>query len=94
MGIILRKNMKGNSHFHEPNAIKRQRRETKPKDGAGDNWDFRCPTYDQRSSNFVNAGTYYGPCMRQPVGHTGNPKVRVPTLPYGRIATMDTDEIA
>ncbi len=85
--------MKSDPKFKETNAIKNQRPEDKPKDGVNSPWDFRCPQYDQRSSNWVNAGTHYGIAMRQPVGHEGNPKQRVATLPYGRdVPTMDTDE--
>ena len=80
------------SGFEDPARIKEQREEDKPKDGKNSPWDFRCPQYDQRSSNFVNAGTCYGEGHRQPVGHKGNPKERVDVLPYGRINTMRVDE--
>jgi len=82
------------SGFADPAKIKTQRPEDKPKDGVPYplGWDFRCPQYDQRSSNFVNAGTNYGVGHRQPVGHTGNPKERVDTLPFGRPTTMRVDE--
>ena len=86
--------MKSDPKFKDPAAIKSQRPQDKPKDGVNSPWDFRCPQYDQRSSNFVNAGTYYGTGHRQPVGHSGNPKERVSTLPYGRVATMEVDEKA
>ena len=56
-------------------------------------WDFSCPQYDQRSSNFINAGTHYGVAMRQPVGHEGNPKVQVPCLPNTRVNTMQDDDL-
>ncbi len=82
-----------NAHFKEPNAIKVQRPEDKPKDGVNSPWDFRCPQYDQRSSNFVNAGTHYGVGINQPVGHSGDPKTRVDVLPYGRVDTMRIDEV-
>jgi hypothetical protein len=85
--------MKSNSHFHEPNAIKKQEPKCKPKDGKGIEWDYRSPQYDERSSNWVNAGTHYGVGINQPIGHEGNPKQRVACLPYGRIQTMDTDEV-
>jgi len=84
--------MKSDPHFKQPNAIKNQRPKDKPKDGVNSPWDFRCPQYDQRSSNWVNAGTHYGVAMKQPVGHEGDPKMRVSTLPFGRVKTMDTDE--
>ncbi len=86
--------MKSDPHFKETNAIKKQREKDKPKDGVNSPWDFRCPQYDQRSSNFVNAGTYYGVGINQPVGHEGNPKSRVDVLPFGRVQTMDSDETA
>lgn len=76
--------------FKEPNAIKSQKPQDKPKDGKNTPWDYRCPQYDQRSSCYVQAGTNYGQGMRQPVGHDGNPKQRVPTMPFGRVKTMDT----
>lgn len=85
--------MKANSHFHQPNAIKNQKPKCKPEDGKGIEWDYRSPQYDERSSNWVNTGTHYGVGINQPVGHEGNPKQRVPCLPYGRIPTMDSDEV-
>lgn len=80
------------SGFSEPNAIKNQKPKDKPVDGKNSPWDFRCPQYDQRHSNFVNAGTHYGVGINQPVGHPGNPKARVSTLPYGRVNTMKVDD--
>jgi hypothetical protein len=81
-----------NSHFADPCKIKSQRPEDKPKDGKNSALDFRCMQYDQRSSNFVNAGTNYGISHRQPIGHSGNPKERVDCLPFGRPETMRVDE--
>lgn len=81
------------SGFADLAKIKSQRPEDKPKDGKNSPWDFRCPQYDQRSSNFVNAGTHYGTGINQPVGHFGNPKVRVDVLPFGRPTTMRVDEV-
>ncbi len=80
------------SGFSDPARIKSQRPEDKPKDGVKSPWDFRCPQSDQRSSNFVNAGTHYGTGITQPVGHEGNPKQKVPALPYGKVNTMRVDE--
>lgn len=81
------------SGFKDPAAIKSQRPEDKPKDGKNSPWDFRCPQYDQRSSNFVNAGTHYGVGINQPVGHVGNPKSSADgIMPKGRITTMRVDE--
>ncbi len=69
--------------FKEPNAIKKQIPGDKPIDGKNSPWDYTCPQYDQRSSGFINAGTYYGEGHKQPVGHFGNPKDPVDTMPYG-----------
>lgn len=80
------------SGFKDPAAIKNQNPNDKPKDGKKTPWDFTCPQYDQRSSCFVNAGTNYGVGYKQPVGREGNPKVQVPTLPMGRVNTMEVDE--
>ncbi len=78
--------------FADPDRIKYEREREKPKDGKNSPWDFRCPQYDQRSSNFINAGTHYGVGINQPVGHPGNPKERVPVLPFGRVNTLRDDE--
>ena len=80
------------SGFSDPARIKEQREICKPEDGKNSPWDYRCPQYDQRSSNFVNAGTHYGVGINQPVGHPGNPKRTVPVLPYGRVNTMRVDD--
>jgi hypothetical protein len=86
------KTINENSGFHDPDRIKTQRPKEMPKNGKKSPWDFSCPQYDQRSSNFVNAGTHYGVGINQPVGREGNPKTRVPCLPYGRVNTMRDDE--
>lgn len=80
------------SGFSDPARIKNQVQEDEPKDGKNSPWDFRCPQYDQRSSNFVNAGTHYGVGVKQPVGHHGDGKLHVDALPMGRVNTMRTDE--
>jgi len=80
------------SGFSDPARIKEQREIDKPKDGLKSPWDFRCPQYDQRSSNFINAGTHYGIGINQPVGHEGDPKQKVPCLPFGKVKTMRVDE--
>jgi hypothetical protein len=80
------------SGFYDPDRIKEQNKEFQPKDGVKSPWDFRCPQYDQRSSNFLNAGTHYGIGINQPVGHEGNPKRLVPCLPYGRMDTTQDDD--
>jgi hypothetical protein len=80
------------SGFADPIEIKNQIPKEQPKNGRDSPWDFRCPQYDQRSSNFINAGTHYGVGRTQPVGHEGNPKERVPTMPFGRVKTMRDDD--
>lgn len=80
------------SGFKDPIAIKEQRELCKPEDAKKSPWDFRCPQYDQRSSNFLNAGTHYGVGRTQPVGHEGNPKDKVDVLPFGRQNTMRVDD--
>jgi len=80
--------------FEVPNKIKKQREKDFPLDGKPSSiWNFECPQYDQRSSCFVNAGTHYGIGINQPIGHKGNPKSKVPALPYGRVNTMKDDEV-
>jgi hypothetical protein len=81
------------SNFSDPARIKEQNPQDKPKDGFKSPWDFRCPQYDQRSSNFVNAGTHYGVGINQPVGHAGNPVQRVSVLPFGKVSTMQVDDV-
>lgn len=81
------------SNFADPIRIKEQNPKDKPVDGVGIEWDFRCPQYDQRSSNFVNAGMHYGVGHRQPVGHAGNPKKEVPVLPQHRHNTLQDDDL-
>ena len=84
----------GKTMFDDPDKIKYQKPKDKPVDGKNSPWDFRCPQYDQRSSNFVNAGTDYGVGLRQPVGHKGNPKETVSTLPsYKKVKTLRDDEL-
>lgn len=80
-------------NFADPIAIKDQNPKDKPVDGVGVEWDFRCPQYDQRSSNFVNAGTHYGVGHKQPVGHAGNPKQYVDVLPVSRRNTIQVDDL-
>jgi hypothetical protein len=87
------KRISENSHFSDPIKIKNQRPKDKPIDGKNSPWDFRCPQYDERTSNFINAGTHYGVGHKNPVGHEGNPKQRVPTMPFGRVNTLRDDEV-
>jgi hypothetical protein len=48
-------------------------------------WNYKAPCYDERTSCYIDAGSHYGIGYRNPVGHEGDPKSRVATLPYGRI---------
>jgi hypothetical protein len=78
--------------FSDRTAVKAQNKREEPKDGVKSPWDFRCPQYDQRSSNFVNAGTHYGVGFAQPVGHTGDPQQIVDALPITRVNTLQNDD--
>lgn len=82
-----------NSGFADPARIKEQNPKDKPVDGVNSPWDFRCPQYDQRSSNFINAGTHYGVGINQPIGHKGNPKQNVDVLPQTRRNTLQDDDL-
>lgn len=53
-------------------------------------WDYRCPSYDERTSCYVNTGFHNGIGHRNPVGHNGKVKQRVPSLPFGMVSTMQT----
>ena len=86
----VKEQINAKSGFKDLTVIKEQRELDKPVDGKKSPFDFRCPQYDQRSGNFVNAGTHYGVGHRQPVGHTGNPKMHVDTLPVNRKAVKTT----
>ena len=86
-----RKNTKNG--FADPDRIKEQNKQDQPKDGINSTWDFRCPQYDQRSSNFINAGTHYGVGIIQPIGHKGNPKRTVDVLPLTRMNTTQDDDL-
>jgi hypothetical protein len=72
--------------FKDPIGLKQGKKIKSP-------WNYDQPPYDERSSCFVNAGTKYGVGHRNPVGHMGNPKQRAETLPFGRVKTMETDQI-
>lgn len=54
-------------------------------------WDFTAPCYDER--NLISAGDNHGVGFNNPVGHKGNPKERVDTMPFGRVKTMRDDNI-
>lgn len=72
--------------FKDRTAIKDQKPKDKPVDGNNSPWDFRCPQYDQRSSCFVSAGTYYGKGVTQPVGK--EKQTSFDTVPTGRVDTL------
>lgn len=75
--------------FNDPAAIKNQKPDNSPVDGKNSPWDFRSPTYDQRSSCFIKAGTYYGSGITQPVGHKGKTKETVSSLPVNTTLKID-----
>jgi hypothetical protein len=81
------------SGFADPIEIKNQNKKDQPVDGKNSPWDFRAPCYDERSGNFINAGTHYGIGHRQPVGHAGNPKMHVDVLPQTRRDTQQDDDL-
>ena len=87
------KHASGKTKFDDPIAIKQQNPKDMPIDGVNSPWDFRCPQYDQRTSNFINAGTHYGVGHKQPVGHEGNPKEIASVLPQGRFNTLRDDDL-
>lgn len=75
--------------FKDPTKIKNQKPKDKPVDGKKSPWDFRCPQYDQRHSCFVNAGTYYGVGVNQPVGNRNESAKG--NVPYGKVNTLNVD---
>jgi hypothetical protein len=81
------------SGFKDPTSIKKQNPKDHPVDGKKTWWECQQPQYDQRSSCFVNTGTHYGVGHKTPVGHSGDTKMRVPTMPFGRLNTMEVDEV-
>lgn len=91
----VKNHINSKSGFSDPAKVKvrDQVQECQPEDGVNSPWDFRCPQYDQRSSNFINAGTHYGVGINQPVGHMGDAKQTIAALPMGRVNTMRVDEV-
>lgn len=73
--------------FKDPIAVKDQTKKIKAP------WNFDQPHYDERSSCYVNAGSHYGVGYRQPVGHHGDAKIDVDTLPEHRVKGMKVAEI-
>ena len=84
--------MNDRSGFSDPVKVKEQRPKNHPHNEGKTPWDFKCPSYDQRTSNFVNAGTHYGIGHKQPVGREGNPEPKAAVLPTGRVSTMRDDD--
>lgn len=78
-------------HFSDRTKVTYQREKCEPEDAKNSPWDYRSPQYDQRTSNFINAGTVYGVGHAQPVGHEGKPKKE--GVPMGRVPTMRVDEV-
>jgi len=76
--------------FKDPARIKEQHPKDKPVDGKNSPWDFTCPQYDQRHSCYVNAGTYYGEGINQPIGTFKEGADNV--IPMGRVDTMSFDQ--
>lgn len=72
--------------FKDPIAVKEGKKVKNP-------WNFNQPSYDERTSCYVNAGTHYGVGKNQPVGRLGNPKTTAEVLPKGRVNTMQTDYV-
>ena len=78
------------SGFKDPTAIKKQEPGDRTESGNKRTWNYEAPQYDERSSCFVNAGTHYGVCHRQPVGSETYKSSS--TIPFGRVSTMRIDE--
>lgn len=73
--------------FKDPIKPRKEVPANQPKDGKNSPWDFRHPEYDQRHSQFVNAGTNYGTGFNQPVGSKNGSNKEV--VPFGKVNTMD-----
>lgn len=78
------------SGFKDHLEVTREREIEKPTDGKKSPWDFRAPSYDQRTSSFINAGTHYGVGHNQPIGTTKHSAKYA--VPVGRHHTMRDDE--
>lgn len=76
-----------NSGFNNPIKAKNPR----PKERRIET-NYIGPSYDERSSCYMNAGVDYGVGFKAPVGRKGNPNMKAPTLPQGRINTMEIYE--
>lgn len=78
--------------FKDPIAVRNQKPKNQPVNGKNSPWDFRSPSYDQRSSPFVNAGTYYGKGYTNPVGHKGEARDFVDTMPSNSFTKITPEE--
>jgi hypothetical protein len=67
--------------FKDPISPRKHEPRAEPKNGKTPGWDFRTPSYDERSGEFVTAGTNYGVGYRNPTGHMGQPKATAETMP-------------
>lgn len=54
-------------------------------------WTFDCPTYDNRSSNSINAGWHHGVGKTQPVGTTSHNNKSA--IPFGRKHGQKVDQL-
>lgn len=69
------------SGFNDPIDVKHPKEKKNP-------WSFKAPTYDERSSCFVRAGSNYGVGHAQPIGKKKASKEIV--IPTGKVNTMQT----
>lgn len=49
--------------------------------------------YKDRFCKQAERGSDFGVGHKQPIGHAGDPKDKVSSLPYGRVQTMRVDEV-
>lgn len=52
-----------------------------------DPWNFEQPAYDERTSCFINAGTYHGVGKKVPVGKESDSSPYA--VPMGKVKTLD-----
>lgn len=63
--------------FKDPTRPKKTERPMEKKDP----YFLKTMSYDNRSGGFIRAGQDFGTGIKQPVGHMGNPKETVDTMP-------------
>lgn len=69
--------------FKDPIAVKKRKTSSS----------FKAPTKEEATTGrYMEAGDDYGIGHKSPVGHEGNPKKNAPTLPFGRVKTLRTNE--